>query len=155
MKPISSICLLIKLTFLANLTSCLVMFFYYLMVDQHLAFLVLFFSFGNLFVPTLIGVLGFRLIRKKLIRSNPFRTIAFQTCVMSIIFLIGILIWAKLDVLLFGTLRNEHWNVEKEFNSEFKIWLPALFSLSFFIPYLDHRFSKADRMIENNPNPIN
>lgn len=144
----------IMLTFLADLAACMVMFFYYLMVDQHLAFLVLFFSFGNLFVPTLIGVLVFRLIRKKLMRSNPFRTIAFQTCVLIIIFLIGILIWAKVDVLLYGTLHDENWNVAKEFNSEFKIWLPALFSLAFFIPYLDHRFSKADRMIENKFNPI-
>lgn len=93
---------IIKLTLLSDLAACLVMFLYYLLVDQYLAFLVLFFSFGNLFVPTLIGVPVFRLIRKKLILSNPFRTVAFQTCVLTIIFLIGILIWVKADVFDVG-----------------------------------------------------
>jgi len=132
---------IIKLTLLSDLAASMVMFIYYLMFDQHLAFLVLFFSFGNLFVPTLIGVLVFRLLRKKLILSNSFLTVAFQTCVLTIIFLIGILVWANADVLLYGSLRDEHWNLTKEFNSEFKIWLPALFSLALFIPILEQKIN--------------
>lgn len=132
---------IIKLPFLADLAACMVMFIYYLMVDQHLAYLVLFFSFGNLFVPTLIGVLVFRLLRKKLILSNSFLTVAFQTFVLTCIYLIGILIWVKADVLLYGSLRDEQWDLAKEFNSEFKIWLPALFSLALFIPILEQKFN--------------
>lgn len=140
---------IIKLTLLADLASCLVMFFSYLIINPDQAFLALFYSFGNILIPTFIGVLIFRLLRRRIILSNPFRTIAFQTFILALIFLAGVFIWATVDVLLFGNLHREHWNITKEFNSEFKFWLPALFSLAFFIPFIDYRISRTDIKLEN------
>ena len=140
---------IIKLTLLADLASCLVMFLSYLVIKPNKAILALFYSFGNIFIPTFIGVLIFRLLRKKMILSDPFRTIAFQTFVLTLIFLAGIFIWATVDVLLFGNLHSGHWNIAKEFNSEFKFWLPALFSLAFFIPFIDYRMGRTDIELEN------
>lgn len=141
---------IIKLTVLVDLASCLVMFFSTLITKPNHAFGALFFSFGNLLVPTFIGVLIFRFVRKWLIVSNPFRTVLFQTVILTFIFLIGIFIWAVADVLLYGNLHQDNWNITKEFNSEFKFWLPALFSLAFFIPFIDNRISRIDMHKGNN-----
>ncbi len=141
---------IIKLTVFADLASCLVMFFSTLITKPNHAFLALFFSFGNILVPTFIGVIIFRLIRKWFIVSTFFRTILFQTVILTFIFLIGIFVWAKVDVILYGNLHQDNWNITKEFNSEFKFWLPALFSLAFFIPLIDNRISRTDMNEENN-----
>jgi|GEM_PF-6045107 len=141
---------IIKLTVFADLASCLVMFFSTLITKPNHAFGALFFSFGNILVPTFIGVIIFRLIRKWFIVSTSFRTILFQTVILTFIFLIGIFVWAKADVILYGNLHQDNWNITKEFNSEFKFWLPALFSLAFFIPLIDNRISRTDMNEENN-----
>ncbi|ASS49479.1 MAG: hypothetical protein A3D31_02825 [Candidatus Fluviicola riflensis] len=143
---------LIKLTLLADLASCLVMFFSYLLINPKFAFLALFYSFGNILIPTFIAVLVFQLLRKKINLSNSFRTIALQTFILTVILFLGIFIWATIDVLLFGHLHREHWNITKEFNSEFKPWLPALFSLAFFIPLIDRRISRNDTKLEDKYN---
>ncbi len=130
---------IIKLTLLAYLTSCLVMFLTYLIINPQDAILFLFFSFGNILIPTLISVIIFRLIIKRVQLSSSPKTIVFQIFIMTLFNSIGILIWAAIDVKLFGELYREEWNIIKEFNAEFKPWLPALFSLAFFIPIINYR----------------
>lgn len=138
---------IIKLTLLADLVSCFIMFFSYLLFDPEHAFLALIYTFGNILIPTLIAVIIYRLLRKKTTLSNSFRTIAFQICILIIIYLIGIFIWAVADIMLFGHLT--HNNITKEFNSEFKPWLPALFSLAFFIPLIDYKIWKNESRLED------
>ena len=130
---------IIKLTLLAYLTSCLGMFLTYLIINPQNAILFLFFSFGNILIPTLISVIIFRLIIKKIQLSSSPKTIVFQIFIMTLFNSIGILIWAAINVKLFGELYREEWNIIKEFNEEFKPWLPVLFSLAFFIPIINYR----------------
>ncbi|MCW3085854.1 MAG: hypothetical protein JWP12_3220 [Bacteroidetes bacterium] len=141
---------LIKLTLLADLVSCFIMFFSYLLFDPGHAFLALIYTFGNILIPTFIAVIIYRLLKQKTTLSNSFRTIAFQICMLIIIYLIGIFIWMAGEIMLFGHLT--HHNITKEFNSEFKPWLPALFSLAFFIPFIDNKISKNESKPENKHN---
>ncbi len=143
---------IIKLTLLADLVSCFIMFFSYLLFDHpsH-AFLALIYTFGNIFIPTFIAVIIYRQLRQKTTLSNSFRTIVFQICILIIIFLIGIFIWAGVNIMLFEHLT--HNNITKEFNSEFKPWLPALFSLAFFIPLIDYKIWKNENISQNEHNP--
>lgn len=135
----------IKVTLLADFGSCLVMFLSYLIVRPDRAYFALFYSFGNILIPAFIAVLLFRLLYKKLTLSNPFRTILFQVFSLTIIFLVVIFIWAAADVLLFGQLHHDHWNITKEFNLEFKPWLPIsrIINCFFFIGAI---FKIVDKM---------
>lgn len=135
---------LIKLTLLADVVNCLVMFLFYLLIDPDFALMALFYSFGLLLFPTFIAVLIFRFLRTRTILSGWFRTIGFQVLTLSVVFLMGIFIWASTDVLLFGHLHRGSWTIISEFNSEFKAWLPALFSLALFIPIIDRRISRNE-----------
>ncbi|HYV90307.1 MAG TPA: hypothetical protein VE978_00925 [Chitinophagales bacterium] len=106
------------------------------MIDPDMAFLALFLAFGNLLIPAFIAVLIFKLLKKKMTLMNT-TSIFFKAAILSVIFFIGICLWAVIDVLSYTSPSLE--NLLKDFHAEFLGWLPALFSLALFIPIMDRK----------------
>jgi hypothetical protein len=132
---------LIKLTFLTDLGSCLLMLIIFTFSDSFGAGLyVIILIFGNILIPTIIAVLFFLMLRKKTTLKTPLKTILLQAIILMPLYVLGLYLWATIDSLLFEKLTWE--NIQQDFNSQFSGFLPVIIAQAIQIPVLDHWLTK-------------
>ena len=109
---------IIKLTLLADICSCFVIFIYLTIVDSFGAGVYAgILTFGNILLPTLVAVIIFTLVNRRTKIANPLQTIVLQSIILFLIFIFGLFVWATVNAYLFETLTWK--NIEKYFNSQF------------------------------------
>lgn len=136
---------LLQLTISADVASCLIASLFLMMTSSNQAIAMLLFGTGYLFVPTLLGVFVFLWIRNQTTLNTRLNTLVFQTMILLFFFLVGALVWAIVDVLFFDKLHVQPGGLMQELESEFMFWLPELFFLSFFIPFMDYVLDKLNK----------
>ena len=124
---------IIKLTLLADIFSCFMMFIYLTIVDSFgMGLYAGILTFGNILIPTLGAVIIFTLINRRTTISNPIQTIVLQSIILCLVFIFGLFVWATIDVYLFDTLTWE--NIENDYKSQFAGFLPVVFTEALLIP---------------------
>ena len=130
----------LKLTFYSSIISWAAMFFTYLLVDfGRDPVAVIFYAFGNILIPTLVGVLIFKLIDQKTMLTRQNLTIILQIIILTILFLTCIYLWATLETFISNDLSFK--SVQEDFNREFREWLPAIFTTAIALPILNKKLN--------------
>ena len=99
-------------------------------------------TFGNILIPTFIGVLIFQVVKKKVVFSNWIKTTVVQILVMESVMLLGLFLWALSDVLTSSdqfTLEN----VKEDFYSQFLGFALVGVFMAIAIPFVDHYLAKT------------
>lgn len=134
---------IIKLTLLTDLGSCILML---IIITTGESFVVgLYVSihfFGYFLIPTIIAVLLFLLLRKKTTLKTPLKTILLQACILIPLFILGLYIWATIDILSLPYEKLTWENIQQDFNSDFSVFLPETIAQAILIPVLDHWLTK-------------
>jgi flagellar biosynthesis protein FlhB len=127
------------------LLACLLTGFFALFNEGSLqAFLYLaILTIGNILIPTFIGVLLFQVIKKKVVYSNWTKTYIIQILVMVSIMVIGLFLWALVDVMADSnqlTLKN----VMEDFYSQFSGFALVGVFMAIAIPFIDRFLTKTE-----------
>ena len=127
---------IIKLTLLADISSCFVMFIFLTFVDSFgMGLYAGILTFGNILLPTLLAVIIFTLINRKTKVANPLLTISLQSTILFFIFILGLFVWATVDAYLFETLTWK--DIKSDYKSQFAGFLPVVFTEALLIPTFD------------------
>lgn len=94
---------------------------------------------GNILIPTIAGVLIFRVIKKR-VRTAAVNRNLFLGCLMSLLLFIGLGLWAIFDVAIRGNPLNVV-NVRNDFYAAFQGYLPAGIVMALMLPFTDNLFS--------------
>ena len=95
--------------------------------------LVVIYMFGNIFIPTLIGVLLYQVIKKKLPIGNSTNRFILHITILILILVIGVLLWTMLDVINNFTIEN----LIEDFNRDFRGFIPFALVIAVAIPSID------------------
>jgi hypothetical protein len=139
---------IILTTLLASLFGCCAMGILFLFKSPEDAIYVVVLSFGNILIPTLLGVIVFQLIKNKITFTNQAKTIALRILVLVLIFALALIIWALADVI-FSAFTLE--NVIADFNSQFLGFTPIALVLAIIIPAIDLLIDKKIKKDNNYP----
>jgi hypothetical protein len=136
---------LIKLTLIADIFGCLGMGIFYGLKEKSLdvAFIGLIYSFGNIFIPLLIGVGLFQFLVRGTTNQIKMKVLLLQILSLLILFIMGLIAWATIDLII----DSKHLSIENimgDFNSQFLGFTPALVIAAVAIPIIDKVLKKKD-----------
>jgi hypothetical protein len=91
-------------------------------------------TFGNIVIPTLLGVLLFQIVKNKIKFANETKTLVLRMLVLIVVFILSLIMWAIGDVG-FSDLTLQ--NIKEDFNSQFSGFSLIAISLAIAIPSID------------------
>jgi len=126
---------IILTTIFASLCGCISAGLIALFSAENPAFflIVIIYMFGSIFIPTLIGVLLYQFIKKKLPIGNSTNRFILHIAILILILAIGVLLWTMLDVINNFTIKN----LIEAFNRDFRGFIPFAFVIAVAIPAID------------------
>lgn len=127
-------------TLLADLIGCVISFITLLFIEngEDINFLYIgLFLFGNLFFPTLIGVLVYQLLKFKLPFINSPQKFIQHILSLILVFTIALTAWTIFDVIDDFTFEN----LKDDFKNQFLGFVPAALSIAIAIPILEVIFN--------------
>ena len=134
---------IIKLTLLTDLGCCVLMLIIFTTGESFgMGLYVSILIFGYILIPTIIAVLLFLLIRKKTTLKTPLKTILLQASILIPLFILGLYIWATIDILSLPYEKLTWENIQQDFNTNFSGFLPVTIAQAILIPVLDHWLTK-------------
>jgi hypothetical protein len=95
---------------------------------------------GISFIPVLVAVLLFQLIRKRIVANSTLPFI-IQILLMILIMSVGLILWSVADAIPDFSLEN----VVEDFHSQFLGFTPLALSLAIAIPAIDKLIDKIDK----------
>jgi hypothetical protein len=134
---------IVTLTLLSALGSCIVMFLVYSILDG-LGYGIYagVYTFGNVILPTVGAVVIYLMIKRWIKMKNPLYSVTLQAGSLLILYFMGVLIWAAGEAYLCGTLTAV--GVKRVFISEFLGFLPVIFSHAVLIPLFGDWLTRAN-----------
>jgi hypothetical protein len=134
---------IVTLTLLSALGSCIVMFLVYSILDG-LGYGIYagVYTFGNVILPTVGAVVIYLMIKRWIKMKNPLYSVTLQAGSLLILYFMGVLIWAAGEAYLCGTLTAV--GVQRVFISEFLGFLPVIFSHAVLIPLFGDWLTRAN-----------
>ena len=137
----------IKLILLANLGSCITVIIIITIANSFKVGLsVGLLTFGNIFLPTIGAVLVYFLIKRRTTLPSTVVTLVLQATLLIGLLILGLLIWATGEAAIFYDLNCIE--IEEVFVSEFKGFLPVVFTEAILIPTLDLLLSRRSKIIK-------
>ena len=134
---------IIKLTLLTDLGCCVLMLIIFTTGESFgMGLYVSILIFGYILIPTIIAVLLFLLLRKKTTLKTPLKTILLQASILIPLFILGLYIWATIDILSLPYEKLTWENIQQDFNTYFSGFLPVTIAQAILIPVLDHWLTK-------------
>jgi hypothetical protein len=121
-------------TLFATLLGCLIAGVLFLFESSGMALYGAILTFGNIIIPTLLGVLIFQIVKSKINFANETKTLVLRMLVLIVMFILALVIWAIGDVA-FSDLTLQ--NIKEDFNSQFSGFSIIAISLAIAIPSID------------------
>jgi hypothetical protein len=121
-------------TLFATLLGCFIVGMLFLFESPRMALYGAIMTFGNIIIPTLVGVLLFQVVRKKIKFVNETKTLILRMLILFLVFILALIIWAIGDIALSGlTIKN----IVDDFSSEFAGFIIIAISSAIAIPSID------------------
>ena len=140
---------IILLTFLTDLISCALVVIYGTIVESFgLGAYAAVLTFGNILIPLLVAVICYHFISRLLALQNSFLRILTSGILMSLLCIVGLVVWAVFECYLWKSISLEC--MQRIFEVDFIGFLPLVVaSSSFIIPTLDCFIFKKNRTEQN------
>lgn len=133
---------IITLTLLTDLSCCIVLFIVGAIIhDFATGCYIAVMSLGNILLPTLGAVLIYTVIKGWTRLKSTFKTIALQSIILAVVFVVGLFVWATIDVYLYKTIQWE--NILYDYQTEFSGFLPVVLAEALLIPMIDLWLTKV------------
>ena len=131
-------------TIIADLFGLLITVLAWAIMGDSNAGLLVIFVFGNIFIPTLIGVILFRFVKSITYQTDSIISLLRQSVILTIIFLFGLVIWSIADGLFTDGLTGSiFYQIKQDFISEFLGYVPATIAIALIIPFIDNWLRKS------------
>ena len=126
---------LVLTTILADICGCISAGIISLFSEENpgIFFIVVIYMFGNIFIPTFVGVVLYQVIKIKLPIGNSTNRFILHIAILILILVIGVLLWTMLDAINNFTIEN----LIENFNRDFRGFIPFAFVIAIAIPSID------------------